>query len=173
MDPKVALSFVSSSIEVVKDVSKLELYRNKTSIKKQKRIIKPVAVVIGFREDINGCIIFEFDKGLSVKMVDNMIKEVYGKGIESMSNEEFKEVFKDAIGELANQISGNATTKLFNSGVKIHISPPLVLINQEGVLLSHKQYVESILDTIYGSLCISILFDDFFDINRLKEELKL
>lgn len=173
MDPKVVLSFVSSSIEIVKEVSKLELYRNKTSIKKQKRIIKPVAVIIGFREDINGCITFEFDKGLSVKIVDNMIKEVYGKGVESMSNEEFKEIFKDSIGELANEISGNATAKLFDSGVKVHISPPLVLINQEGVLLSHKQYVESVLDTIYGSLYISVLFDEFFDVNRLKEELEL
>lgn len=170
MDPKIILSFVSSSIKIVKEISKLELYRNRTSIKKQKKITKSVAVIIEFKEDIKGCIIFEFDKGLSVKMVDNMTKEVYGKGIESMSNEEFKEIFKDAIGEISNQISGNATTDLFNQGIKIHISPPLVLINEEGLVISHKQYVESILDTIYGSMNISILFDEMFDINSLKSK---
>ncbi|MEN2998494.1 MAG: chemotaxis protein CheX [Brevinematia bacterium] len=172
MDPKVILSFVSSSIRVVKEVSKLELYRNRTSIKRQKRINKSVAVLIMFEEDIKGCIIFEFDKGLSVKMVDNMLKEVYGKGIESMTNEEFKEMFKDILGEVANQISGNAVTELFNSGVKIHILPPIVLINREGLLVSYKQYVESLLDTVYGSMSISILFDNSLDVESLKSEVK-
>ncbi|MCX8028986.1 MAG: chemotaxis protein CheX [Brevinematales bacterium] len=168
MDPKIVLEFVSSSIKVVKDLSGLELYRNKTSIKKQKKISKSVAVLIEFKEDIKGYIIFEFDRGLSVKMVDNMVKEVYGKSIENMSNEEFKELFRDVIGEIANQISGNAISSLYNSGVKIQISPPLVLINKDGTLLSHKQYVEAILDTIYGSMAISILFDEFLDINSIK-----
>lgn len=170
MDPKIILVFVSSSIKVVKEVSRLDLYRNRTSIKKQKRISKPVTVLIEFKEDIKGCIVFEFDKGLSVKMVDNMAREVYGKGVENMSNEEFRELFKDIIGEVANQISGNSSAELYNMGIKIHISPPLVLINKEGLLVSHKQYVESVLDTVYGSMVISILFDEFFDIGRLRGE---
>ncbi len=172
MDPKIILTFVSSSIKVVKDLSRLELYRNRTSIKRQKRINKPVAVIIQFTEDVKGCIIFEFDKGLSVKMVDNMVKEVYGKNIENMSNEEFKEIFKDVVGEIGNQISGSSVTELFNMGVKINISYPLVLINSEDLLISHKQYVESVLDTVYGSMVISILFDDLFDIEKIKMDSK-
>ncbi|MFN4245532.1 MAG: chemotaxis protein CheX, partial [Brevinematia bacterium] len=123
MDPKIILSFVSSSLKVVKELSKLELYRNVTSIKRQKRINKSVAVIIGFSEDVKGCIIFEFDKGLSVKIVDNIAKEIYNKSVENMSNEEFKDIFKDIIGEIGNQISGNAVTELFNMGIKVNISP--------------------------------------------------
>ncbi|MGB9621070.1 MAG: chemotaxis protein CheX [Brevinematia bacterium] len=172
MDPKIILSFVSSSIRVVRELSSLELYKNKTSIKKYKKLIKSVAVIIEFKEDIKGCIIFEFDKGISVKIVENMVKQAYNKTIESMSNEEFREIFNDAIGELANQISGSAVTELYNTGIKIQISPPLVAINKENILISNKQYVESILDTIYGSMVISILFDELFDIDVLKKELE-
>ncbi len=172
MDPKVILSFVSSSVKVVKELSGLELYKNKTSIKKHKKLIKSVAVIIEFKEDIKGCIIFEFDKGISVKIVDNMVRQVYNKGIESMANEEFKEIFKDAVGELANQISGNAVSELYNLGIKVHISTPLVAINKEDTVISNKQYVESVLDTIYGSMVISVLFDELFDINSLKKELE-
>lgn len=167
MDPKIILSFVMSAIKVVKEITNLELYRNNTTIKKSKKINKSVAVLIEFKEDVKGFILFEFDRGLSVKMVDNMAKEVYGKGVESMSNEEFREIFKDAIGEIANQISGSSVTELYNHGIKIHISSPLVLINKEGTFVSHKQYVEAVLDTIYGSLTISILFDEMLDIKSI------
>lgn len=169
MDPKVILSFVSSSIRIVKELSGLELYKNRTSIKKHKKLNKSVAVIIEFKEDIKGCIIFEFDKGIAVKIVDNMVRQAYNKSIESMSNEEFKDIFKDAIGELANQISGNAVTELYNLGIKVHISPPLVAINKENTTISNKQYVEAILDTIYGSMVITILFDELFDINNLEK----
>jgi chemotaxis protein CheX len=168
MDPKVILAFVATSIRVVKELSGLELYRNKIAIKRVKKIHKPVAVVIEFHEDVRGCIIYEFDKGLAVKIVDNMVKEVYGKSVSELTNEEFKEIFDSAIGELANQISGNATTELYNEGIKIRISPPLVFVNKIDTLISHKQYVEANLDTVYGGMTISILFDEFLDLESIK-----
>jgi|GEM_PF-2816280 CheY-specific phosphatase CheX len=168
MDPKVILSFVATSIKLVKELSGLELYKSKINIKRAKKIQKPVAVIIEFHEDIRGCIIYEFDKGLSVKIVDNMIKDIYGKGVSELTNEEFKEIFDSTIGELANQISGNTTTELYNEGIKIKISPPLVVVNKTDVLISHKQYVEAVLDTIYGGMVISILFDEFLDLETIK-----
>jgi len=168
MDPKVILAFVATSIKIVKELSGLELYKDKIAIKRVKKIQKPIAVIIEFHEDIKGCIIYEFDKGLAVRMVDNMIKEVYGKGVSDLTNEEFKEIFDSAIGELANQISGNATTELYNEGIKIRISPPLVFVNKVDTLISHKQYVEANLDTIYGGMSISILFDEFLDLESIR-----
>ncbi len=168
MDPKVILAFVATSIKIVKELSGLELYKDKIAIKRVKKIQKPIAVIIEFHEDIKGCIIYEFDKGLAVKMVDNMIKDVYGKGVSDLTNEEFKEIFDSAIGELANQISGNATTELYNEGIKIRISPPLVFVNKVDTLISHKQYVEANLDTIYGGMSISILFDEFLDLESIR-----
>ena len=168
MDPKVILAFVATSIKIVKELSGLELYKDKIAIKRVKKIQKPIAVIIEFHEDIKGCIIYEFDKGLAVRMVDNMIKDVYGKGVSDLTNEEFKEIFDSAIGELANQISGNATTELYNEGIKIRISPPLVFVNKVDTLISHKQYVEANLDTIYGGMSISILFDEFLDLESIR-----
>ncbi len=173
MDPKIILSFVSSSIEIVRNISNLELYKKKVSIKRHKKIIKSIGVVIGFSDDINGCVVYEFDKGLAVKLVDSIARDVYAKSVDQMSQEEFKEAFESSIGEIANMISGTCSTKLYQERLKVNITHPLVIINQPEILISHKQYVEAILDTIYGEMVISIVFDDLFDINYLEKETTL
>jgi chemotaxis protein CheX len=75
---------------------------------------------IGVLGQMSGDIVFGFPEAVALRIVSGMMG--------GYAVTEFDEMSQSAIAELGNMISGNASSILYNEGIRIDITPP-VLIN--------------------------------------------
>ncbi|MBD2848439.1 chemotaxis protein CheX [Paenibacillus sp. IB182496] len=80
-------------------------------------------IQIGMSGQMNGDIIFALREEVALKIISAMMG--------GFAITEIDEIGSSAISELGNMISGNASTMLYNQGVKVDITPPLVLRSVE------------------------------------------
>jgi chemotaxis protein CheX len=99
---------------------------------------------------MNGDIVFGLSEEVALKMVSAMM----GGFVIS----EIDEIGRSAISELGNMISGNASTLLYNQGVKVDITPPKVLLSAQSAGFSDRKAltIPLIMDGI-GELDIQVL----------------
>lgn len=87
-------------------------------------IEKYIWIQIGLTGQMQGDIMFGLHEGVALKLVSAMMGGYTITEIDEMS--------KSAISELGNMISGNASTILYNQGVRVDITPP-VLFQSDGM----------------------------------------
>ncbi|MEE9284221.1 MAG: chemotaxis protein CheX [Dehalococcoidia bacterium] len=85
-----------------------------------------VTAVIGVTGELQGNVLYEFNRETSVAVAGTML----GEPIDVLD-----EMALSALGELANMITGNATTLLAQAGYRCAISPP-VMLQPAGVSLN-------------------------------------
>lgn len=76
-------------------------------------------IKVGMNGSLNGDIVFGLHESVALKIISLMMG-----GMEVI---QIDDLGRSAISELGNMISGNASTLLYNQGVAVDISPPVVL----------------------------------------------
>ncbi|SEN76971.1 chemotaxis protein CheX [Paenibacillus sp. OV219] len=111
--------FLESAKIVIEQLIQIKPSTGKLGVKEVKFVENYIWIQIGINGQMNGDIVFGLSEEVALKMVSAMMG---GYEISEMD-----EMGKSAISELGNMISGNASTMLFNQGVRVDITPPKVL----------------------------------------------
>lgn len=110
------------------------------------------AIIIGLTGVCQGRFILDTRKDTALKIAEVM-------NMESIS--EFNDLVRSTFGELANMITGSATTSLQNKGFDINISPP-TLFEGEKMLISTTNWLPvlaSSLTTSMGELRVNLALE--------------
>jgi chemotaxis protein CheX len=86
---------------------------------------------IGLTGQVTGDIIYGLHEEVALKMVSAMMG--------GFVLEELGEMGHSAISELSNMISGNASTMLYNQGVRVDITPPKILSSTDNGTIDAKR----------------------------------
>lgn len=111
--------FLESATNVIEQVMQIRPSTGQLSLKDVKFVENYIWIQIGMNGQMNGDIVFGLSEHVALKMVSAMMGGFVVSEIDEMS--------RSAISELGNMISGNASTILFNQGVRVDITPPKVL----------------------------------------------
>lgn len=111
--------FLESAKVVIEQLIQVKPSTGQLGVKEIKFVENYIWIQIGINGQMNGDIVFGLSEEVALKMVSAMM----GGFVIS----EMDEMGKSAISELGNMISGNASTMLFNQGVRVDITPPKVM----------------------------------------------
>ncbi|WP_274652618.1 chemotaxis protein CheX [Paenibacillus humicola] len=142
--------FLESARIVIEQVVQIRPATGQLSVKDVKFIENYVWIQIGLNGQMNGDIVFGLSEDVALKMISAMM------GGYAIS--ELDEMGKSAISELGNMISGNASTMLYNQGVKVDITPPKVMHSAQsaGFAMQKALAIPLIMEGI-GELDIQVL----------------
>ncbi|MBM7566756.1 chemotaxis protein CheX [Paenibacillus sacheonensis] len=142
--------FLESAKIVIEQVIQIRPSTGQLGIKDIKFVENYIWIQIGLKGQMNGDIVFGLSEQVALKMVSAMMG---GYAIAEMD-----EMGKSAISELGNMISGNASTMLFNQGVRVDITPPKVIHSAQaaGFSATKALTIPLIMDGI-GELDIQVL----------------
>jgi chemotaxis protein CheX len=115
--------FLESASIVIEQVVNIRPTSGKLEIKDVKMVESYLWIKIGMTGQMNGDIVFGLQEEVALKMVSAMMGGFVVTEMDEMS--------KSAISELGNMISGNASTLLYNQGVKVDITPPKIIQSAE------------------------------------------
>ncbi|WP_308635600.1 chemotaxis protein CheX [Paenibacillus silvisoli] len=142
--------FLESAKIVIEQVAQVKPSTGQLGVKEIKFANDYIWIQIGINGQMNGDIVFGLSEEVALKMVSAMMG---GYPIAEMD-----EMGKSAISELGNMISGNASTMLFNQGVRVDITPPkLVLSNQAAGFTATKALTIPLIMDGIGELDIQVL----------------
>jgi len=119
MDVKYINPFMSSIRNVFSTMLRLDVAFSKPHVKKSEEAEHDVSGIIGLSGDVDGVVIVSFPKLAAVRIASTFA---------GTDLSEADEDFADAIGELANMISGNAKKDF--DGLNVYLSPPSVVVGQ-------------------------------------------
>ncbi|MNI26577.1 CheY-P phosphatase CheX [compost metagenome] len=142
--------FLESARIVIEQVANIRPTTGQLGIKDVKFVESYIWIQIGMTGQMQGDIVFGLAEDVALKMVSAMMG---GFVITEMD-----EMGKSAISELGNMISGNASTMLFNQGVRVDITPPKILqsANAAGFVPKKALTIPLIMENI-GELDIQVL----------------
>lgn len=142
--------FLESASIVIEQVISVRPTPGNLSLKDVKFVKGYIWIQIGMSGQVSGDIVFGLHEEVALKMVSAMMG--------GFSVTEIDEMGKSAISELGNMISGNASTLLYNQGVKVEITPPRVIqaAEEAGFLPKKALTIPLIMDGI-GELEIQVL----------------
>lgn len=119
--------FISSTFDMLKNVANFSPVKGKLVLKNEPIPSYGISVLVGVVGEVKGQVIYSLSEETAKKIASAMMM--------GMPVDEFDEMAKSAISELANMITGNASTLLSGQGFEIDISPP-TLISGEGVRIT-------------------------------------
>jgi chemotaxis protein CheX len=142
--------FLESARIVIEQVANVRPTTGQLGVKDVKFVEKYIWIQIGMTGQMQGDIMFGLHESVALKMVSAMMG---GFVITEMD-----EMGKSAISELGNMISGNASTMLYNQGVRVDITPPKLIhaITEEGFQVKKALTIPLIMEGI-GELDIQVL----------------
>ncbi|MBN2982903.1 MULTISPECIES: chemotaxis protein CheX [Cohnella] len=111
--------FLESASNVIEQMVQIRPSTGQLTLKDIQLIDHHVWIHIGMTGQVNGNIVFGLSEAVALRMISAMMGGFVITEIDEMG--------KSAISELGNMISGNASTLLFNQGVRVDITPPRVL----------------------------------------------
>jgi chemotaxis protein CheX len=111
--------FLESARIVIEQVANIRPTTGQLGIKDVKFVENYIWIQIGMTGQMEGDIVFGLAEEVALKMVSAMM----GGFVVT----EMDEMGRSAISELGNMISGNASTMLFNEGVRVDITPPKII----------------------------------------------
>lgn len=125
MDLRYINPFVASAVTVIKEAVGVTAKKKQIYIAKGKESLGGVSIFLNIIGDVEGQIIFDLPPGISTVIA----KEMVGLNLkEVIEDQEHKDLFKSAITELGNMISGMAITKLEEHKYDCDITPPKVYV---------------------------------------------
>jgi chemotaxis protein CheX len=111
--------FLESARIVIEQMINIRPTTGQLGIKDIKFVEKYIWIQIGITGQMQGDIVFGPHEAVALKLVSAMM----GGFILT----EMDEMGQSAISELGNMISGNASTMLYNQGIRVDITPPKVI----------------------------------------------
>src|SRR5690554_4464348 len=115
--------FLESASIVIEQVIQVRPTSGELAIQRIKFIENYIWIQIGMTGQMTGNIMFGLHEDAALKMVSAMMG--------GFAVTEMDEMSKSAISELGNMISGNASTLLYNQGIIVDITPPIVVNSLE------------------------------------------
>jgi chemotaxis protein CheX len=142
--------FLESASIVLEQMISVRPTTGELGIKDVKFVEKYIWIQIGLTGQMQGDIVFGLHENVALKLVSAMMGGFVISEIDEMS--------KSAISELGNMISGNASTILFNQGVRVDITPPVLIQSASAAGFTPKKAltIPLIMDGI-GELDIQVL----------------
>ncbi len=120
MDVKYINPFINVSINLIKQICNVEVTKGQVFVKNSPFSADKVVIIIGIAGDFRGQAFFAMDESTACKIASAMMFGMEVPALDEMS--------KSAIAELGNMIMGNVSTEFYNTGVKIDITPPTILV---------------------------------------------
>ena len=114
--------FIEASQTVLKQITQLDAKLGKVYLKNSPYDSEDILIMVGLTGNMRGQAIFSINKAFALKIASIMMM--------GMPVNEFDEMSKSALSELANMIMGNAATILYNRGIDIDITPPSLLVGE-------------------------------------------
>ncbi|XEC93436.1 chemotaxis protein CheX [Paenibacillus tarimensis] len=111
--------FLEAAKTVIEQVIMIRPATGQLGIKDVKFVDNYIWIQIGMTGQMSGEIVFGLNEEVALKIISAMMG--------GFTVSEIDEIGSSAISELGNMISGNASTMLFNQGVCVDITPPVVL----------------------------------------------
>jgi len=142
--------FLESARIVIEQVANIRPTTGQLGVKDVKFVEKYIWIQIGMTGQMEGDIVFGLPEEVALKMVSAMMG--------GFTVTEMDDMGKSAISELGNMISGNASTMLFNQGVRVDITPPKLVqsANAAGFVPKKALTIPLIMESI-GELDIQVL----------------
>jgi chemotaxis protein CheX len=122
MDVKYVNPFINATLNVLETMASTKAEARQPYIKKDQTARGDVSGVIGLTGDASGTISVSFGKKSILSIVSNMLGE---------EMKELNEEIKDAVGEIANMISGQARQELENMGRSLQAAIPTVIMGKD------------------------------------------
>ncbi len=110
--------FVEAAFNVLKEVLETEIERGELYLKSTSQPVLGVAAIVGLAGDVEGRVLFDMSKDTALAIASAMNGEELG---------ELDELGKATITELANMITAQAVTKLYELGFKFDLTPPAII----------------------------------------------
>lgn len=111
--------FLESASIVLEQVANVKPTTGQLGVKEVKFVQNYIWIQIGMTGHMTGDVVFGLHETVALKLVSAMMG--------GFVLTEMDEMGQSAISELGNMISGNASTILFNKGVKVDITPPKLI----------------------------------------------
>lgn len=120
IDLTIVNPFLSAAFEVFKQVLNCELRKGQITIKQEPLASYEIAILIGITGDLyTGVVIYSLKRYSAIKIANSL--DPNGHFTENSDN------FADALGELANIISGNALSDFAKNGINLTITTPSLI----------------------------------------------
>ncbi|MDR0551320.1 MAG: chemotaxis protein CheX [Spirochaetaceae bacterium] len=136
--------FVESAYNVLTEtLGGIKVERGELFLKNSTMKIMGVAALVGLAGDVEGRVMFDMTKetALNVANTFGLAAGVIGAG---QSFKALDDMAQSALTELANQITGQAVSKLQSQGFKFDLSPP-VLFTGDNMEISNTLQVEALI----------------------------
>lgn len=141
--------FVTATFEILKAVADITPKRGKLTLKTAAIPSFGVSVLVGVVGEVKGQVIYSLSEETGKKISSAMMM--------GMPVDAFDEMAKSAVSELANMITGNASTQLAAQGLTIDISPPtLVTGSNIHIATSNAQTIVIPVETELGTFEINV-----------------
>jgi len=119
MDVRIFSSFVLSAISILEQVAQVKGQLTQPSVSDRISPSYDVSVRVSIVGDVEGTVVYSMDQDVAKKIASTMLMGALIKELDDIS--------LSAITELANMITGNASTKLASKGLSVDITPPTLL----------------------------------------------
>jgi chemotaxis protein CheX len=110
--------FVEAAFSIMKEVLQTDIVRKDLYLKKTSQPVMGLAALVGLAGDVEGRVLIDMSQQTAVKIAS------------TMNGEELKvldDLVRATIAELANMITAQAVTKLFDLGFKFDLTPPSII----------------------------------------------
>jgi chemotaxis protein CheX len=123
IDLAMVTPFLTATHDVFKRLFHVELTKGGITMKRSPRASNGVAAIVGLRGVTHaGVMVLSLQKATAMEMVRALYPE--------RKIDEKDDVFADALGEIANIISGNAMGLFSKAGTQLRITTPSIIIGQ-------------------------------------------
>jgi chemotaxis protein CheX len=113
--------FVESAYSIMVEVLQTEVDRKDLYLKKTSQPVMGVAALVGLAGDVEGRVLIDMSQQTAIKIASTMNDEELT---------EIDDLVKATITELANMITAQAVTKLFDLGFKFDLTPPSIITGE-------------------------------------------
>jgi chemotaxis protein CheX len=131
MDVKLINPFIEATIHVLETIASTKAQAGKVYLKKDQVAKGDVSGVIGLMGEASGTICVSFTEQCILAIVSNM----FGEKVKALNHE-----VQDAVGEIANMISGQARRKLEALGRVLKAAIPTVVVGKDHVITHMTKY---------------------------------
>jgi chemotaxis protein CheX len=154
VDVKHINPFIEAVMKVVQQVAGIEVRRGHLSYKGKMEPSYGVSIIVGLYGFLVGQVVYSLDKGLAEKMVDKLLP--------TKSPQEKRILFLDTLGEVANMITGHATSALSQTRSEaLHITTPAIASGDNlSITLVPKPALILGLYTQYGPIEVSLAVEE-------------
>ncbi len=113
--------FVESAFNVLKEVLGTDVQRGELFLKRTTQPVMGVAAIVGLAGDVEGRVLFD----MSMQTAIDVASAMNGETLPSLDD-----LGKATITELANMITAQAVTKLYDLGFKFDLTPPAIITGE-------------------------------------------